>query len=98
MTTKREGTGVDLRRITEYGELLRVLEPRVVVGQEQADLYLDAIDTLTDLHGMSAGQLDAVRLLARLVGEWEAEREGFLSWEKRRFITQAACDVLRPFP
>lgn len=75
MRTTDQGTGVDVRCITAYGELLRVLEPRVVVEQVQADQYLKAINTLTDLHEMSAGQLDAVRLLGRLVAQWEEERE-----------------------
>jgi HTH-type transcriptional regulator / antitoxin HigA len=73
--TTDQGTGVDMRCITAYGELLRVLEPRVVVEQVQADQYLKAINSLTDLHEMSAGQLDAVRLLGRLVAQWEEERE-----------------------
>lgn len=75
MTTMDERTGVDLCRITEYGELLRVLEPRVVIGQEQAGQYLEAIDTLTGLREMSEGQRDEVRLLGRLVGEWEEKCE-----------------------
>lgn len=75
MTTTGQGTGVDPRRITEYGELLRVLEPRVVVSQAQADRYLEAINTLTDRAEMSAGQIDAVRLLGGLVAHWEEERE-----------------------
>lgn len=75
VTAMGEERDLDLRGITEYGELLRILERRIVVRQDQAARYLEVIDTLTDLQELSAGQFDAVRLLGRLVGEWEEEHE-----------------------
>jgi HTH-type transcriptional regulator / antitoxin HigA len=68
-------TELDLGRITDYGELLRELEPRVITSEEQADNYLEAIDTLTDLPDMSAGQREMVGLLGQLVYDWEEEHE-----------------------
>jgi HTH-type transcriptional regulator / antitoxin HigA len=68
-------TVVDLSRITEYSELLHVLQPRVIANEEQANNYLEAIDALTDLPEMSAGQREIVGLLGQLVYDWEEEHE-----------------------
>src|SRR5947209_16739252 len=68
-------TTVDLGSITEYSELLRVLQPRVITNPEQADSYLEIIDMLTDLPEMSAGHRDLLGLLGRLVYDWEEEHE-----------------------
>jgi HTH-type transcriptional regulator/antitoxin HigA len=66
-------TALDINRITDYGELLRELEPRVITNEEQADRYLKAIDSLTDLRDMSVGQREMVGLLGQLVYDWEQE-------------------------
>jgi HTH-type transcriptional regulator / antitoxin HigA len=68
-------TIVDFSGIVDYGELLRVLEPRVVTSAEQAASYLEIIDMLTGLPQMSAGHRDLVGLLGCLVYDWEAEHE-----------------------
>jgi HTH-type transcriptional regulator/antitoxin HigA len=68
-------TALDINRITDYGELLRELEPRVISNEEQADRYLKAIDSLTDLRDMSVGQREMVGLLGQLVYDWEQEHE-----------------------
>jgi HTH-type transcriptional regulator / antitoxin HigA len=68
-------TALDSNRITDYGELLRELQPRVITSERQASRYLDVIDTLTDLPEMSAGQREIVALLGQLVYDWEEEHE-----------------------
>lgn len=68
-------TALDLNSITEYGELLRELQPRVVVSETQADRYLAVIDIFTDLPNMSVGQREMVALLGQLVYDWEVEHE-----------------------
>jgi HTH-type transcriptional regulator/antitoxin HigA len=65
----------DLAEITEYDELLTVLRPRVITGEEQWSRYLAAIDALTDRPRMSDGQREMVALLGRLVHDWEEEHE-----------------------
>jgi HTH-type transcriptional regulator/antitoxin HigA len=65
---------VDLRRLTDYPDLLVHLQPRTIISEEQAETYRAAIDALTD-GAMSDGQRDMVGLLGLLVADWEAEHD-----------------------
>jgi HTH-type transcriptional regulator/antitoxin HigA len=65
----------DLTQLSEYRDLLLAIEPRVITSEAQAEVYLRAIDTLTDCPALSDGQCDVIGLLGQLVYDWEEEHE-----------------------
>lgn len=91
MTAAGQETGTEFSDINEYGDLLRLIEPRLVTSEEQADQYLEIIDNLTDLRVMSAAQIDMVGLLGYLVSEWEEKHEApitFTPEERVRYLLE----------
>jgi HTH-type transcriptional regulator/antitoxin HigA len=65
----------DARELQTYGDLLSAFEPRPIRSEEEARVFSDIIDNLTDLPHMSEGQREFVGLIGQLLYDWESEHE-----------------------